>query len=170
LNDVNESALAFSGVNKTDVVNKPFWEGPWWAHSADLRSRLREFVKRAAQGEFIRDEVTHPARDGSLHNIDFTLTPLKNDAGEVTLLIAEGRDITDFTRTKEVLKEAERRATQIIDLLPTPLSSLIGKGASLPGTRPSRSSRALRRPTSSARGTTNTPFRFTEPEGRFSLT
>ncbi|MCY3019220.1 MAG: PAS domain S-box protein, partial [Planctomycetota bacterium] len=107
--DVNETALAFSGVSKADVLNKPFWEGPWWKHSEELRATLRAAVKRAAAGEFIRFEATHPAKDGSLHYVDFSLKPIRDDAGNVVLLLPEGRDITERKQAEEASRQSEQR-------------------------------------------------------------
>ena len=33
--DANQSALSSLGITRDDVINKPFWETPWWAHSPD---------------------------------------------------------------------------------------------------------------------------------------
>ncbi len=103
---VNKTALTFGGVEEAAVAGKPFWDTPWWAHSADLRERLREAVKKAAAGEFMRFETTHPAVDGSLRYIDFSLKPVFDEAGNVVLLIPEGRDITERKRTEEELRRA----------------------------------------------------------------
>jgi PAS domain S-box-containing protein len=93
--DVNRTALEFSGIRESDVIGRPFWETPWWAYSPELQERLRDAIKRGAQGEFVRFEATHPAADSSIHSIDFSLKPVKDDEGTVVFLISEGRDITD---------------------------------------------------------------------------
>jgi len=105
--DVNETALAFSGVDKKDVIDKPFWEGPWWAHSPELQGKLRDAVKRAASGEFIRFEATHPDSEGKLHCVDFSLKPIKDEGGSVIYLIPEGRDISEWKRMEEERKQLE---------------------------------------------------------------
>jgi PAS domain S-box-containing protein len=105
--EANRSALSFAGVDATEVLGKPFWETPWWTHSSELQAQLREAVRRAAAGEFIRFEATHPAADGSLHDVDFSLKPVRDEAGDVTLLIPEGRDITEYKRMEQKRKRAE---------------------------------------------------------------
>ena len=91
----NRAAMNLSGANEESVLNKLFWETPWWSHSAELRERLREAVNKAGRGESVRMEATHPAADGSTHWVDFSLKPVMDDAGKVAFLIAEGHDITD---------------------------------------------------------------------------
>jgi len=112
LMDANQAALELSGVEASSVLNKPFWEGPWWAHSPELREKLRQAVKKAANGEFIRFEATHNAKDGILHYVDFSLKPVTDETGKVIFLIPEGRDITDLKQ----LEEAERKHMQELEV------------------------------------------------------
>lgn len=101
--EANKSSLVFSGVNESEALNKPFWETPWWRHSQEERSIVRQAVRKAAQGEFIRFETTHQAADGSLRYIDFSIKPVLDEAGKIVLLLPEGRDITDRKRDEEAI-------------------------------------------------------------------
>lgn len=96
--EANRTALEFSGIALSDVLNKPFWETPWWAHSPELQEKLRQAVKKVARGEFFRFEVTHRDKDGVLHTVDFSLKPIKDKSGKVIFMIPEGRDITGQKR------------------------------------------------------------------------
>lgn len=116
LTAANKTALAFSGVSEADVLGKPFWETPWWIHSPALQEELREAVKRAAQGEFVRMEVTHLAANGDLHWIDFSLKPVKDESGKVIVLIPEGRDITERKRAYEAIHKEQRLLREMLDL------------------------------------------------------
>ncbi|MBS1952948.1 MAG: response regulator [Cyanobacteria bacterium SZAS-4] len=106
--DANEPALQFSGVEAADVLHKPFWEGPWWAHDQVQKERLKDAIRRAAAGEFIRFEAHHPAPNGSSIYVDFSLKPVADSDGEVKYLIPEGRDITER-------KEAEIKFRAVFD-------------------------------------------------------
>ena len=99
--DANKTALDFAGVQLSDVVGKPFWETPWWSHSPEMQTRIRTAIEKAAKGNLVRDEAIHPAHDGTLHFIDFTLKPVKDEAGKIILLIPEGRDITDLKQAEQ---------------------------------------------------------------------
>src|SRR5262249_23839607 len=87
----NRTALEFTKAREEDVIGKPAWETPWWIHSPDLQSQLRQAVRAAAAGETVRFEATHGRPDGRLAHLDFSLKPVRNTAGKVTLLISEGR-------------------------------------------------------------------------------
>ncbi len=93
--EANRAALDFYGLTESEVIGMPFWETPWWTHSIDQQERLREAVRKSAAGDFVRFEAFHPGPDGGLHNMDVSINPVKDDQGNVTLLIPEGRDITD---------------------------------------------------------------------------
>jgi len=104
--EANRAALDFSGVEASKVLNKPFWETSWWAHSKELQQKLRDSIHKVASGEFVRFEATHVAKDGSLHYIDFSLKPVKDESGKVIFMIPEGRDITERKKLEEALKES----------------------------------------------------------------
>lgn len=101
--EANRSALELSGIRETEVIGKLFWETPWWAHSREMQEKLRAAIEKCAQGEFVRFEATHPAIDGRLHYVDFSLKPVMDKDGNVVLLIPEGRDITDRKRAEEAI-------------------------------------------------------------------
>ncbi len=106
--ETNRTALQFGGVRESDVTGKPFWETPWWRHSTELQETLRLAVRDAAEGAFVRFEATNTAADGSLHYMDFSLKPVLNETGGVTLLIAEARDIDERKQGEEVVLKANR--------------------------------------------------------------
>jgi PAS domain S-box-containing protein len=116
LTAANKSALAFCGVSESDVLQKPFWDTPWWTHSPALQEKLRLSIQRAAQGEFIRMEATHRNVEGEIHWIDFSLKPVKDHLGNVLFLIPEGRDITDRKRAEEAAYAEQRLLREMLDL------------------------------------------------------
>jgi PAS domain S-box-containing protein len=104
--EANKAALDFAGMEVSKVLNKPFWETPWWEHSDEMQQKLRDSIKRVAAGEFVRFEATHIDKDGSLHYIDFSLKPVKDESGKVIFMIPEGRDITERKKLERELKES----------------------------------------------------------------
>ena len=92
--DANQTALDFIGETRDAVVGRPFWHTPWWRASPEARDRLRRAVSEAAGGQFVRYEVELPALDGTLVTFDFSLSPVVDEAGRVSFLIPEARDIS----------------------------------------------------------------------------
>ena len=108
--EVNAAALSMIGASNEDVKGLPFWDCPWWTHSSDLQVTLRDAIKQAAEGETIQFLATHTTNDGSENYIDFRITPVMNENGEVILLVPEGHDITE-------LKQAEQKLTDAFDII-----------------------------------------------------
>jgi len=92
--EVNRTALEVIGARREDVVGQPFWDTPWWSHSASLQRRLQRMIAGAAAGEVQFGEADHLARDGRVLKIEFTLKPIFNEDGAVMLIVPEGRDVT----------------------------------------------------------------------------
>ncbi|MTJ11885.1 PAS domain S-box protein [Anabaena sp. UHCC 0187] len=104
--EANQTALSFGGIQLEDVINRPFWETYWWTISQTTQDKLKQAIASAAQGEFIRYEVDVLGAGGQIATIDFSLRPLKNELGQVLMLIAEGRDITEKKHLEGQRKQA----------------------------------------------------------------
>ncbi|MBJ6800574.1 PAS domain S-box protein [Geomonas propionica] len=111
--DANHTALALVGASKEEVLGVPYWDTPWWRHDPELRERLRASIATGCQGIPARFETTHLDQAGGVHHVDFSLSPIRDETGSVIYLVAEGRDITDFARAKNELKESEERFYQV---------------------------------------------------------
>ncbi len=117
--EVNRAALEFVRATREEVVGRQFWDTPWWSHSAEERERLRRAVAAAALGETVRFETQHTSALGNVHEVDFSLKPVKAESGEVVLLLPEGHDISE-------LKRAQRTETAMLRAFAT-----IGESAAL---------------------------------------
>ncbi len=116
--EVNQTALDIVGVGRDQVVEKPFWDAPWWSHSTELQQRLRVGIGQAAKGETFRMEAQHPTPDGRLVTVEFSLKPIFDEAGRVVMLIPEGHDITDRVRAQEALRASEERYRVLVESSP----------------------------------------------------
>lgn len=112
--EVNQAALELYGLAESDVVGIPFWRTPWWRHSAELQDRIRRAVEKAASGEFIRLETSHPGPEGELRYVDVSIKPVRDADGNISMLIPEGRDIT---KQKKVSRRVEGLTAIREDLL-----------------------------------------------------
>jgi PAS domain S-box-containing protein len=100
----NQAVFDAVGIDRAAIIGKPFWETPWWTHSPQLQERVKAAVATAAAGELVRFESEHIWADGTPAVVDFSLKPMFDDTGKVTMLIPEGRDITDRKRKEDILR------------------------------------------------------------------
>ncbi|HYP04887.1 MAG TPA: PAS domain S-box protein [Bryobacteraceae bacterium] len=93
--EANRASLEFAGNTREEIVGRPFWDTPWFAHTPGAAEAMRRGVLRAAAGEFVRYEATLIRPSGAGETFDISLHPVRNDVGEVVLIVPEGRNITE---------------------------------------------------------------------------
>ncbi|MGB7190388.1 MAG: PAS domain-containing protein [Acidobacteriaceae bacterium] len=108
--DTNRASLEFAGNTREEVVGLYFWECPWFSYTPGAPEILRRLIARAAGGEYIRHEWPLTRPSGEVITFDFSLSPARNNEGEVVFLVPEGRDITAMKRAEAALKKSEKLA------------------------------------------------------------
>jgi PAS domain S-box-containing protein len=111
--DCNRASLTFANNRREDVVGLPFWETPWFTATPGAPEALRAAIARAATGEFVRYEMPLIRPSGESRTFDFSLHPIKNERGEVVLLVPEGRDISDRKRAEEELRRSNEELKRV---------------------------------------------------------
>lgn len=115
--EMNQTALDSAGIAAHEVLGQPLWKTIWWAHDGILQSQLCKGIERAAAGEFVRFEASHPLVNGTYAVIDFSLSPIRDEHDNVVLLVPEGRDVTAWKQTEQMLQEADRRKDEFLATL-----------------------------------------------------
>ncbi|MGK7941064.1 MAG: PAS domain S-box protein [Crocosphaera sp.] len=114
----NATALNCVGVKEEQVIGQPFWETPWWSHSSQYQTQLKESIQAAATGKIIRFQATHFDKNNQKIYVDFSLKPVKNERGEIIFLIPEGRDITEIKETEKKLQKSQAELQAILNIIP----------------------------------------------------
>ncbi|MBI4663029.1 MAG: PAS domain S-box protein [Verrucomicrobia bacterium] len=105
--EANDTALDFVKAKRSEVVDRPFWETPWWSHSRAAQDKLKAAIAEASEGKFVRYEAELPRPDGSMATFDFSLKPVRDVDQQVVLLIPEGREITERKAAERALQQAQ---------------------------------------------------------------
>lgn len=109
LMEINDTALAFAGLQREDCLGRYFWETVWWNATRNARSDLQVTIEKAASGQFIRYAVEVRDRSEKKRLLDFSIQPVWDDSGVVVLLIVEGRDITETKQATDFAMEQQTR-------------------------------------------------------------
>lgn len=118
--EANRAALELGDVGIDDVRGRPFWQCPWWRHDPDLQVWVRDSVRRAAQGDVVRSDVTVAAGSDGRIAIDFMLAPLRDSDGDVVEIVASAVDITERKAGLDELRRSEARFRQVVEGSPGP--------------------------------------------------
>ena len=94
----NRSALEVTGLRIEEVRGLHIADIPAFAHSEEVRARLREGVQRAASGMTSRFQGALSLRPAGECIIDFHVQPLRGLDGEVVYVIGTGIDVTERVR------------------------------------------------------------------------
>jgi PAS domain S-box-containing protein len=108
--DCNRAALEFGGNTLADVVGRPFWDGPWFVHTPGAPEIVRQVIAAGVQGKTVRREMTLIRPNGETMIFDFSLSPFRDEQGEVMFLVPEARDITELKRAEAALLQSEKLA------------------------------------------------------------
>ncbi len=96
LQEANQTSLSMAGLERENVIGKPFWECHWWQISESTQQTLREKIQAAAQGQECVYEVEVWLKDQKPTTILFSLRPVFDTEGKVVLIVPEGRPIQEI--------------------------------------------------------------------------
>ena len=106
---LNQAALAASGLPLQELLDRPIWEVGLWNVEGE-QERLRASWDIATAGAVVREVANYLYSDGSLRTMDRSLTPILDETGQIRYILVEGLDITDLKRTEEALERARDQA------------------------------------------------------------
>jgi PAS domain S-box-containing protein len=109
LQEANELSLSECGYTKDQVLDRPFWDTPWWRGSEEVKARIRFATEQAASGQVFREELPYWIADGSERIVDFAMHPIHDGSGKIAFLHPTGIDITERKRIEAKLRDSEQR-------------------------------------------------------------
>jgi PAS domain S-box-containing protein len=112
--EANQTAIDFFQIPKEEIIGMNFVDSRWFSEAT--RKKAKKAVTKAAKGETVNFELYLTLLNGQELVIDFSLRPIFDIAGNVTLLIPEGRDITEKIKMeKEMEQQIISRQKEILN-------------------------------------------------------
>jgi PAS domain S-box-containing protein len=121
--EANALAVIASGWPRDVLIGMPFWDAPCWNPNEDSRAKGAAAIAGAVAGSMIRDKTSYYVldRDSELQtrHIEFTLSPIRDEAGRITQLHASGFDITEIESSwQEISDQGVRLLETTIRAMP----------------------------------------------------
>ncbi|GAC1703311.1 MAG: hypothetical protein NVS9B4_11080 [Candidatus Acidiferrum sp.] len=112
--EINRAAQEAAGCTREELVGRKFWER-WWARLPEETAILKASIARAAKGESVREEGYFCLPDGTRRFADRTLSPVKDESGRVTMVVATGLDITEQKELRDKLEARVMERTRELE-------------------------------------------------------
>ena len=77
-------------VDISELKGKYLWQLPHWSHSKELQLEVQNVVQKVKKGNPISFETSHVDSKGDIKNMDFSLTPVHNENGDLLYIVPEG--------------------------------------------------------------------------------
>ncbi|MDF1754162.1 MAG: PAS domain S-box protein [Verrucomicrobiales bacterium] len=111
--EVDDDSLRIAGLIREDVIGRNFADCAWWTYDESVTKKIADTMEQAFAGETVRFDVQlFGAGLGGPDDrlwIDFMMSPVFADDGEIEYLIASGVDISDRKRHEVELRESQER-------------------------------------------------------------
>jgi PAS domain S-box-containing protein len=127
LREANSLSLEWCGYTREQVLNRPFWDTPWWRGSEDMKAKIRFATEQCAAGHVFREELRYWLADGSERFVDFAMHPIRDRSGAVAFLHPTGIDITERKRIEAQLRESEQQSRYLGSIVESSDDAIVSK-------------------------------------------
>jgi PAS domain S-box-containing protein len=125
--EVNHLAVDWCGYTREQVLDRPFWDTPWWRGSEEIKARIRFATDQTASGLVFREELRYWVADGSERVVDFAMHPIRDQSGAVMFLHPTGIDITERKQVEAALRESEQRLSWLASIVESSDDAVVSK-------------------------------------------
>jgi PAS domain S-box-containing protein len=127
LREANNLSVDRCGYTRAQVLDRLFWDTPWWRGSEETKERIRFATDQAASGRAFREELPYWLADGGERIFDFAMHPIVDRDGAVTFLHPTGIDITERKQFEAELRESQQRLRWLASIVESSDDAIVSK-------------------------------------------
>jgi PAS domain S-box-containing protein len=127
LREANDLSLEWCGYTREQVLDRPFWDTPWWRGSEEIKARIRFAASQAVSGVVFREELRYWLADGSERIVNFAMHPIRDHSGAVVFLHPTGIDITERRKIEAALDESEQQSRWLASIVESSDDAIVSK-------------------------------------------
>ncbi len=116
--EANRAPRGSAGVWPDDELGKYLPHTYAWSWSTEEQERLWKTIRKAQAGESSRYDTRVLMKDGYLMPVDFMLSPLRDDAGQIEYLIPSAVPIEERKEMEDALRKSEKQFRELAEALP----------------------------------------------------
>ncbi len=106
---VNGEVLRRSSERSERFVGQPFASAPWWTHVQGISNQIDAALSEAVRGGKPVIDIETQLSPTQRIVLEFEIRPVRDPAGRIAALVAEGRDITAQRAAERKLRDTEFR-------------------------------------------------------------
>jgi PAS domain S-box-containing protein len=106
--EVNKTPASWRDENPRLAIGRPLWEAPTVESYPQHAEALKRGVAMAAKGEIFRDEVVMERGGTPTSVLDVSIQPVRTGDGDISYLLFEARDITEFKAAQDQLRQSQK--------------------------------------------------------------
>jgi len=118
--DVSRAALSVGGLDREEVIGQPLWQTPWWRGSTTAQTDTRLAIWSLAGGgrpAHFDVDLWIESAGSARGTLDLTIRPLRGRDGQVVLLLADGRSVSDRRGAERRIVRQQAELTVLTDRL-----------------------------------------------------
>ncbi len=139
----NRSALRAVGRTIDQVRGQHFRESPWRNHTPEAMALTDEMIEKACNGATQILEDTIMGADGNIVPAIFSISPIRDDNGEIIALAPEGKIISDIKMLQAKLEKERWEIQKWIDSMGSFIAKCTPEGKIITCNKPFLSSMQL---------------------------
>lgn len=97
--EINQNAVDYWNIIKKDIIGKPL-SSAFSGINASIQAKLQDAISQSARGELVRLNIELSQKEDTVSEYEFSLTPVTNEKGKITLIVAEVSDRNQASQTE----------------------------------------------------------------------